>query len=69
MYYDYPDRRIEILKTGLIDIIPPFESYRMAKRHYVKRYNWFNPGLVITGIGYKLVLVSIAGYQQVSLIL
>jgi glycogen phosphorylase len=38
MYYDYPDRWTEIIKNGLKDIIPPFDSNRMAKEYYEQLY-------------------------------
>jgi glycogen phosphorylase len=38
MYYDYPHRWMEIVKNGLRDIIPEFESNRMAKEYYEKLY-------------------------------
>ena len=34
MYYDYPNRWIEIVKNGLRDIIPNFDSNRMAREYY-----------------------------------
>jgi starch phosphorylase len=39
MYYDYPNRWIEIIKNGLNDIYPLFGSNRMAKEYYEKMYN------------------------------
>jgi starch phosphorylase len=39
MYYDYPNRWIEIIKNGLKDINPLFSSNRMAKEYYEKMYN------------------------------
>jgi starch phosphorylase len=39
MYYDYPNRWIEIIKNGLKDICPHFGSNRMAKDYYEKMYN------------------------------
>ena len=39
MYYDYPNRWIEIIKNGLNDIHPLFGSNRMAKEYYEKMYN------------------------------
>jgi len=38
MYYDYPGRWLEIVKNGLKDIIPQFDSNRMAKEYYEKLY-------------------------------
>lgn len=38
MYYDYPHRWLEIVKTALKDIVPQFDSNRMAKEYYEKLY-------------------------------
>lgn len=38
MYYDYPNRWIEIVKSAMKDIIPQFDSNRMAKEYYEKLY-------------------------------
>jgi glycogen phosphorylase len=38
LYYDYPERWIEIVKNGMKDIIPQFDSNRMAKEYYEKLY-------------------------------
>lgn len=38
MYYDYLNRWLEIVKNGLKDIIPQFDSNRMAKEYYEKLY-------------------------------
>jgi len=38
MYYDYPNRWMEIVKNGLKDIVPAFGSNRMAKEYYEKLY-------------------------------
>ncbi|MBS1669520.1 MAG: hypothetical protein JST58_19260 [Bacteroidetes bacterium] len=38
MYYDYPNRWIEIMKNGMRDILPQFESKRMAIEYYEKLY-------------------------------
>lgn len=38
MYYDYPNRWLEIVKNGMKDIIPQFDSNRMAKEYYEKLY-------------------------------
>lgn len=38
MYYDYPNRWLEIVKTGLKDVIPQFNSSRLAKEYYEKLY-------------------------------
>lgn len=37
-YYDYPKRWLEIMKNGMRDIIPQFDSNRMAKEYYEKLY-------------------------------
>lgn len=39
MYYDYPNSWLEIVKNGLKDIIPQFDSNRMAKEYYEKLYS------------------------------
>lgn len=39
MYYDYPNRWLEIVKNGLKDVIPAFDSNRMAAEYYEKLYN------------------------------
>lgn len=39
MYYDYPNRWIEIVKNGMKDILPQFDSNRMAKAYYEELYN------------------------------
>ncbi len=38
MYYDYPNRWLEIIKNGMKDIIPQFGSNRMAKEYYERMY-------------------------------
>lgn len=38
MYYDYPNRWLEIIRNGLKDIIPQFDSNRMAKEYYEQLY-------------------------------
>jgi glycogen phosphorylase len=38
MYYDYPQRWIEMIKNGMKDIIPQFDSNRMTKEYYEKLY-------------------------------
>jgi glycogen phosphorylase len=38
MYYDYPNRWLEIVKNGMKDILPQFDSNRMAKEYYEKLY-------------------------------
>ncbi len=39
LYYDYPARWNEIVKAGMEDIIPNFDSNRMAKDYYTKLYS------------------------------
>lgn len=39
MYYDFPKRWLEIVKNGLNDILPEFDSNRMAKEYYEILYN------------------------------
>ena len=38
MYYDYPERWLGIVKNGMRDIIPQFDSNRMAKEYYELLY-------------------------------
>lgn len=38
MYYDYPGRWMEIVRNGMKDIIPQFDSNRMAEEYYKKLY-------------------------------
>lgn len=38
MYYDYPKRWLEIIKNGMKDIVPQFDSDRMVKEYYEKLY-------------------------------
>jgi starch phosphorylase len=38
MYYDYPQRWLEMVKHAMKDIIPRFDSNRMAKEYYDKLY-------------------------------
>ena len=38
IYYDYPNRWYQIVKNSLQDIIPNFDSNRMAKEYYEKLY-------------------------------
>ncbi len=38
MYYDYPGRWLEIIKNAMTDVIPAFDSKRMAKEYYEKLY-------------------------------
>jgi glycogen phosphorylase len=38
MYYDYPGRWLEIVKNSMKDIVPQFDSNRMAKEYYEKLY-------------------------------
>lgn len=38
LYYDYPTRWLEIVKNGLTDIIPYFDSNRMAAEYYELLY-------------------------------
>jgi len=39
LYYDYPDRWLEIQKTAMRDILPGFDSKRLAAEYYEKLYN------------------------------
>lgn len=38
MYYDYPDRWLDIVKNGMKDIVPQFDAKRMASEYYEKLY-------------------------------
>ncbi|HTQ63842.1 MAG TPA: alpha-glucan family phosphorylase [Puia sp.] len=38
MYYDYPDHWLEIIKHSMNDIIPQFDSKRLAKEYYEVLY-------------------------------
>ncbi len=39
MYYDYPKKWLAIVKNGLTDIVPEFESNRMATEYYERLYS------------------------------
>jgi len=39
MYYDYPNHWLEIVKQGMRDIIPAFDSNRLATEYYEKLYS------------------------------
>lgn len=39
IYYDYPNRWNEIIKKSMQDILPKFDSNRMATEYYQKLYN------------------------------
>ena len=39
MYYNKPEQWMQIVKTAMSDIIPAFDSGRMANEYYVKMYN------------------------------
>ena len=38
VYYNYPQRWLEIMKNGLVEILPKFDSKRMAEEYYEKLY-------------------------------
>jgi glycogen phosphorylase len=38
MYYDYPKRWMEMVKNSMKDVVPKFDSNRMAKEYYEKLY-------------------------------
>ncbi|HVX50619.1 MAG TPA: alpha-glucan family phosphorylase, partial [Chitinophagaceae bacterium] len=40
LYYDYPGRWLEIQKNGMRDILPGFDSKRLAGEYYEKAYNY-----------------------------
>jgi starch phosphorylase len=39
MYYDYPSSWLSIMKNSMQDIVPYFDSNRMAAEYYEKFYN------------------------------
>ena len=39
IYYEYPNRWFEIIRSAALDIIPYFDSNRMNKEYYDKLYN------------------------------
>lgn len=39
MYYDYPDRWLSIIQNSMKDVIPYFNSNRMAAEYYERMYN------------------------------
>ena len=42
IYYEYPQRWLEIVKQGMKDIIPHFDSNRLAAEYYEKMYDGIN---------------------------
>jgi starch phosphorylase len=38
MYYDNPDKWISVIKNGMRDIMPRFDSNRMAREYYENLY-------------------------------
>jgi starch phosphorylase len=38
-YYDHPQQWTQIVKTAMSDVIPAFDSERMAHEYYLKMYN------------------------------
>ena len=38
LYYDHPDKWLEIVKNGMRDIVPYFDSNRLAREYYEKLY-------------------------------
>jgi starch phosphorylase len=40
LYYDHPDEWAKMMRTCLGDIVPAFDSGRMANEYYVKLYNY-----------------------------
>ena len=40
MYYDNPSSWLSIVKNGMTDIIPAFDSSRLAKEYYERLYSW-----------------------------
>ena len=39
-YYDNPDKWLEIMKGSMQDVLPYFDSDRMAYQYYEKLYNY-----------------------------
>ncbi len=39
LYYDYPQTWLEIMKEGMRDIFPQFDSARLARQYYKELYN------------------------------
>ena len=39
MYYDQPKQWVEMMKTAMKDVVPAFDSRRMAHEYYEKMYN------------------------------
>lgn len=39
LYYDYPNRWVQMMKQGMQDVIPQFDSNRMAKEYYELLYS------------------------------
>ena len=39
MYYDHPTKWLKIMKASMADVLPYFDSGRMAKEYYDKMYN------------------------------
>lgn len=42
MYYDYPDRWLSLIKNSLQDVVPLFDSNRMAAEYYDRMYTLNN---------------------------
>lgn len=40
MYYDKPEQWTQMMKSAMSDVIPAFDSGRMANEYYVKMYNY-----------------------------
>jgi starch phosphorylase len=39
LYYDYPQTWLQIMKEGMRDIFPQFDSARLARQYYKELYN------------------------------
>ena len=39
MYYDRPKEWLKIMKNSMRDVVPKFDSKRMARQYYVELYN------------------------------
>ena len=39
MYYDYPEKWLGIIKNGMQDVMPQFDSNRMSTEYYERLYD------------------------------
>jgi starch phosphorylase len=40
MYYDRPDEWLKIMKNSMRDVVPQFDSKRMAREYYEELYDY-----------------------------